>query len=125
MRQVSADGDYIYVEYTGSNDRELYDLRTDPGQLDNAINAVDPALVFGLCLARLGTWVGRLRAGYASAVRARWQQLAVGATGATVEVSHAAGARRGVTCGIDAGGALMVRSGTETSRVVAGEVTWL
>ena len=87
--------------------------------------AVDPALVFGLCLARLGTWVGRLRAGHASAVRARWQQLAVGATGATVEVAHAGGVRRGVTCGIDAGGSLMVRSGTETSRVVAGEVIWL
>lgn len=45
VRQVSTDGDYVYVEYTGSPDRELYDLRTDPNQLDNAINAVDPALV--------------------------------------------------------------------------------
>jgi arylsulfatase A-like enzyme len=45
VRQASADGDYVYVEYTGSNDRELYDLRTDPGQLDNAINAVPTSLV--------------------------------------------------------------------------------
>ncbi len=87
--------------------------------------AVDAALVLGLCLGRLGTWVRRLRAGQASAVRARWQQLAVGATGATVEVAHPDGARRGITCGIDTGGALLVRSGMDTQRVVAGEVTWL
>jgi arylsulfatase A-like enzyme len=45
IRQASTDGEYVYVEYTGSNDRELYDLRNDPEQLANAINAVDPALV--------------------------------------------------------------------------------
>jgi len=45
VRQASADGEYIYVEYTGANDRELYDVKNDPDQLENAINAVDPALV--------------------------------------------------------------------------------
>ena len=87
--------------------------------------AVDPALVLGASLARIGTWVRRLRAGHAAIVRTRWQQLAVGASGATVEIPHAEGARRGVTCGIDGDGALLVRHGTETERVVGGEVTWL
>ena len=45
VRQASPEGEYVYVEYTGSGDRELYDLRGDVDQLDNAINAVDPALV--------------------------------------------------------------------------------
>ena len=58
--------------------------------------------VLGASLARLGTWLRRLRAGHAAVVRTRWQQLAVGATGATVEIAHAGGLRRGVTAGIDA-----------------------
>jgi BirA family biotin operon repressor/biotin-[acetyl-CoA-carboxylase] ligase len=86
---------------------------------------VDPAVVLGAVLARIGTWVRRLRAGQSAVVRARWQQLAVGATGATVEIAHADGARRGVTCGIDGDGALLVRHGADTDRVVGGEVTWL
>jgi BirA family biotin operon repressor/biotin-[acetyl-CoA-carboxylase] ligase len=92
---------------------------------DEVGRAVDPSLVLGTSLARIGTWVGRLRAGHAAAVRARWQQLAVGASGATVEVAHADGPRRGVTCGIDTDGALLVRSGAGTERVLGGEVTWL
>ena len=82
-------------------------------------------MVLGACLARIGTWVQRLRAGQSAIVRMRWQQLAVGATGATVEIAHAEGPRRGVTCGIDGDGALLVRHGAETERVVGGEVTWL
>lgn len=87
--------------------------------------SVDPSLVLSASLARIGTWVRRLRAGQSAVVRARWQQLAVGATGATVEIAHADGPRRGVTCGIDGDGALLVRHGTGTERVVGGEVTWL
>lgn len=86
---------------------------------------VDPSLVLGICLARISTWVRRLRAGQAPAVRARWQQLAVGATGASVEIAHANGPRRGVTCGIDVEGALLVRHGAGTERVLGGEVAWL
>ena len=86
---------------------------------------VDPAVVLGACLARIGTWVQRLRTGQSAIVRMRWQQLAVGATGATVEIAHADGPRRGVTCGIDGDGALLVRHGAETERVLAGEVIWL
>jgi len=86
---------------------------------------VDVSLVLGVTLARIGTWVRRLRAGGADVVRGRWQQLAVGATGATVEIAHVDGPRRGVTCGIDGDGALLVRHAAGTERVVGGEVTWL
>lgn len=87
--------------------------------------AVDPSLVLGASLARLGTWVRRLRAGHSTVVRTRWQQLAVGVSGATVEIAHADGPRRGVTCGIDGSGALLVRHGADTERIVGGEVIWL
>jgi arylsulfatase A-like enzyme len=36
--------DMVYVEY-GSGERELYDMRADPFQLDNVIRKTDPALV--------------------------------------------------------------------------------
>lgn len=86
---------------------------------------VDPSLVLGASLARIGTWVARLRSGQAAVVRRRWQQLAVGASGATVETPHGDGPRRGVTCGIDGDGALLIRHGADTERVLGGEVTWL
>jgi BirA family biotin operon repressor/biotin-[acetyl-CoA-carboxylase] ligase len=86
---------------------------------------VDLGAVLGALAARLGTWLDRLRAGEAALVRARWQSLSVGATGAAVSVPGPDGATRGLTAGLDADGALLVRSGTTTSRVVAGEVTWL
>ncbi len=86
---------------------------------------MDAGTVLGAMVGRLATWLRRVRAGQHAAVRTRWQQLAVGATGAPVEVAHPGGVRRGVTCGIDAGGALLVRHGGETERVVGGEVTWL
>lgn len=101
-------------------------LATRATSLDEELGrAVDPSLVLGACLGRIGTWVRRLRAGHAPVVRARWQQLAVGATGASVEVAHAGGLRRGVTCGIDAQGALLVRHAAGTERVLGGEVAWL
>lgn len=86
---------------------------------------VDPGAVLGAMAARLGIWLDRLRAGEGALVRARWQKLSVGATGAAVSVPGPDGARRGLTAGLDAEGALLVRSGTETTRVVAGEVVWL
>lgn len=87
--------------------------------------AVEAGPVLATCVERLGIWLGRLRAGRAPLVRTRWQQLAVGATGATVEIAHADGRRRGVTCGIDEEGALLVRHGARIERVLGGEVTWL
>ena len=39
--------DRTYVEY-GTGERELYNLRRDPHQLDNAVDTADPALVAAL-----------------------------------------------------------------------------
>lgn len=86
---------------------------------------VDPALVLGALLSRFGAWLRRGREGDTAAVSARWQRLGVGASGATVEIPLPGGVRRGVTCGLDADGALLVRHGAEIERVVGGEVTWL
>jgi BirA family biotin operon repressor/biotin-[acetyl-CoA-carboxylase] ligase len=86
---------------------------------------IDPGAVLGAMVARLGVWLDRLRAGERALVRSRWQRLSVGATGAAVAVPGAEGARRGLTAGLDADGALLVRCGTDVTRVVAGEVTWL
>lgn len=87
--------------------------------------AVDAGAVLGAVTMRLAVWLARLRGGDAAAVRARWQQLSVGATAAPVEVDTPAGRRRGLTAGLDRDGALLIRHGNEVTRVVAGEVTWL
>jgi BirA family biotin operon repressor/biotin-[acetyl-CoA-carboxylase] ligase len=86
---------------------------------------VDAGAVLGAMAVRLGTWLERLRAGEGALVRSRWQRLSVGATGAAVAVPGPEGTRRGLTAGLDADGALLVRHGTATTRVVSGEVTWL
>jgi BirA family biotin operon repressor/biotin-[acetyl-CoA-carboxylase] ligase len=86
---------------------------------------VDVGAVLGDIVARLGVWLDRLRAGERALVRSRWQRLSVGATGAAVAVPGPEGTQRGLTAGLDADGALLVRCGTAVTRVVAGEVTWL
>lgn len=48
--------DLVYVEY-GSGERELYDLRADPFQLDNTVDDADPELVAALS-DRLAALVG-------------------------------------------------------------------
>lgn len=86
---------------------------------------VDRGAVLSAMLRRFSTWLARLRAGRYGDVAARWSALAVGATGSTVEWLSDAGSRRGITAGIDGDGALIIRTGTATERVIAGEVTWL
>ena len=86
---------------------------------------VDSGLVLGAVIARLTTWTARLRGGQTTAVIARWQQLAVGATGAPVALESGGRSLRGVTAGISHLGALLVRCAGETVPVTAGEVRWL
>lgn len=86
---------------------------------------VERGPVLAAMLHRLGTWLDRLRTGQTAMVVARWCALAVGASGAPVEWGEDEGSRRGVTAGVDGDGALLVRAGAATERVLAGEVTWL
>ena len=86
---------------------------------------VDRARVLVALLRRFAAWLQRLRVGRSAEVVTRWSQLAAGATGALVEWHDEAGARRGVTAGIDRAGALTVRTGAAVERIVGGEVTWV
>jgi hypothetical protein len=45
--------------------------------------------------------------------------------GARVSWQTASGPKTGITCGVDDLGALLVRCGAATERIVGGEVTWL
>jgi BirA family biotin operon repressor/biotin-[acetyl-CoA-carboxylase] ligase len=53
-----------------------------------------------------------------------WRSRAFGSRGARVEWDTPRGVRTGTTEGIDAMGALLVRSGDAVERIVAGEVRW-
>lgn len=87
--------------------------------------AVDAGLVFAETLAALAGEVARLDRGDRDAVLARWRELAPSAAGTSVEWETAAGPARGVTAGIDSEGALLVRSGPNVERIVAGELRWV
>jgi BirA family biotin operon repressor/biotin-[acetyl-CoA-carboxylase] ligase len=65
-----------------------------------------------------------LSAGDPSALLRRWSALAPSASGAAVECEARGGRVRGITAGIDASGALLVRVGDRIERIVAGEVVW-
>src|SRR3954471_8703791 len=54
-----------------------------------------------------------------------WRRLAPGASGAPVTWTTTAGTASGITAGIDAMGALLVRVDDRVERIVSGEVTWL
>lgn len=82
---------------------------------------------FGLCadlLVRLTRWRRRLAAEGEAFVVARWRALAPSSRGAPVSWDAGGACRRGVTAGVDDGGALLVACGGRTERVVGGEVRW-
>jgi biotin-(acetyl-CoA carboxylase) ligase len=66
-----------------------------------------------------------LLAGRFDAILDAWRARAPGCRGARVSWTTPAGAQTGVTAGIDELGALLVRDGDRTERIVAGELTWL
>ena len=84
----------------------------------------DAATVLAETLAALNERVTQLAQGERDAVLARWRDLAPSAHGATVRWETPDGVTSGVTQGIDDAGALLVRSGTDVHRIVAGELVW-
>jgi biotin-(acetyl-CoA carboxylase) ligase len=66
-----------------------------------------------------------LRGGDSAAVLARWRALAPSATGAQVRYETAGATREGITAGMADDGALLVRSGSDMQRIIAGEILWL
>ena len=85
---------------------------------------VDAGPVLAEILAALNRHMTALGAGDRAAVLGRWRALAPSAAGAQVEWTADGRTLRGTTAGIDDDGALLVRVGTHTARVVAGEVRW-
>lgn len=88
--------------------------------LGGGAGAGDPALLARAFLERLETelcGLGDAKEGVARRWEARSSMI-----GGAVEVQHGGRTVRGVAAGVDADGALLVRQGRKTARIVAGEV---
>jgi BirA family biotin operon repressor/biotin-[acetyl-CoA-carboxylase] ligase len=85
---------------------------------------VDAALLLAGILETLARHFRGLSAGTPKELLARWRELAPSARGSSVVCETAHGRQRGVTAGIGDDGALLVRIGDRTERVIAGEVVW-
>lgn len=85
---------------------------------------VDGAALCADLLARLGRWRRRMAGEGERIVVARWRALAPASRGAPVSWDAGGSRRRGVTAGVDDGGALLVSRGGRTERIVGGEVRW-
>lgn len=85
---------------------------------------VDRAALCAELLVRLGRWRRRMADEGERLVVARWRALAPSSRGAPVSWCAGGTRRRGVTAGVDDGGALLVADGGQTERIVGGEVRW-
>jgi BirA family biotin operon repressor/biotin-[acetyl-CoA-carboxylase] ligase len=86
--------------------------------------AVDRAALCAHSLASLAAVYARLLDGHFDAILDAWRARAPGSRGARVEWDTLSGLRSGITDGLDAMGALLVRTGDTIERIVAGEVRW-
>jgi len=86
---------------------------------------VDRARVFAETLVALARRYDDLLACRFDAILDEWRARAPGGRGARVSWTTPLGTQIGVTDGIDDDGALLVRGGGWTERIVAGELTWL
>lgn len=85
---------------------------------------VEAGPIVGEVLSALAAGWPALTAGDPSALLRRWIALAPSASGTAVECDAGGGRVQGVTAGIDATGALLVKRGDRVERIVAGEVSW-
>jgi BirA family biotin operon repressor/biotin-[acetyl-CoA-carboxylase] ligase len=86
--------------------------------------AADSPAVLAETLAAFRELVDQLARGDRGQVLARWRALAPSSRGAMVEWTTSAGDRRGISAGIDDEGALLVKVGGRTERIISGEVRW-
>ncbi len=84
----------------------------------------DAGAVLAETLAAFRALHDRLARGDRAPVLARWRELAPSARGATVEWTTPAGDLRGTAQGIDDDGALLVKVGVHTERIISGELRW-
>ena len=85
---------------------------------------VDASAVLTELLVALNEQMHALAAGNGAVVLERWRALAPSVVGSTVEWQAAGATQRGITSGIDQDGALLVRVGGRTERIIAGELCW-
>jgi len=101
------------------------ELSTIVTSLDSELGrGVDRAEVCAEALASLAERYRDLLDARYDAILDAWRARAFGSRGAKVEWDTPAGVRTGVTEGVDAMGALLVRTGEGLERIVAGEVRW-
>ena len=86
---------------------------------------VDRGLVLAECLGAFAATYDVLQRGQTETVVAAWRSRAADLLGRHVEWDDGAGLMSGVAQDIDASGALLVRVGKTTVRVISGEVRWL
>ena len=84
----------------------------------------DGAALLAETLAVFAERFQELARGDSIGVLSRWRELAPSSRGATVEWDTARGAITGTAAGIDDDGALLVRVGGRTERIISGEVRW-
>jgi len=102
------------------------DLRDRATSIEEELGrAVDRAVLFAETVVALERRYDDLMHARFDAILDRWRDRAPASRGARVSWQTASGPRTGITCGLDERGALLVRSGTITERIVAGEVTWI
>jgi BirA family biotin operon repressor/biotin-[acetyl-CoA-carboxylase] ligase len=86
---------------------------------------IDRAMLCAETIAAVAARYDDLLAGRFDAILDAWRARAPGSRGARVRWDTPDGPRSGTTAGVDEAGALLVRTGARTERLVAGEVTWL
>jgi BirA family biotin operon repressor/biotin-[acetyl-CoA-carboxylase] ligase len=88
-------------------------------------HTVDPLVVRTHVLSEVSDIYARLGQGEADDILREWNAAAPTAQGARVEWDTPHGALRGTTAGLDADGALLVRTTDALERIVGGELRWL
>ena len=86
--------------------------------------AVDRAELCAQSLAQVAVRYDDLLAGRFDAILDAWRARSPGSRGMRVSWETSGGTQSGVTMGVDEMGALLVRVGDRTERLVAGEVNW-
>lgn len=101
------------------------DLRHRVTSLESELGrAIDRASLCAETLAALSARYDDLLEARFDAILDAWRALALGSRGARVSWETPMGSQSGTTAGIDDMGALLVRVGDRTERLLAGEIQW-
>ena len=86
---------------------------------------IDRGVVMSSILLSLAGWSDKCRTAGGVTMLQRWRELSPSSHGSRVVWASAEGDRTGVTEGIDSDGALRVRFGEQSERVLGGTLVWL